>query len=183
MSIIVVGNGPSILEKNNGDIIDSFDEVIRINHYIPIPEKTGKKVTKFYSTTYEMSERQHYLKIIREINNDAKIIIFNLGQPWITEEHIELRNISSEVNDFLRHYGFNAYPTAPFASTGIVILAELLLENQNTIHIIGFDGIKPNSKLHYFSDEQRISEQYDHSSELEISFVNHFIYLGRLKKI
>ena len=43
--IIVVGNGPSILNTNNGSLIDSFDQVVRINHYIPISEKTGTKVT------------------------------------------------------------------------------------------------------------------------------------------
>ena len=46
-SIVVIGNGPSVLKNKLGHLVDSFDEVVRINHYVPIKEYLGEKLTIF----------------------------------------------------------------------------------------------------------------------------------------
>jgi hypothetical protein len=33
--IVIVGNGPSVMNNKFGELIDSFDIVVRINNYVP----------------------------------------------------------------------------------------------------------------------------------------------------
>ena len=52
MTIIVIGNGPSVLEHELESVIDRFDEVVRINHYIP-NSHVGCKLTTFIVSDYK----------------------------------------------------------------------------------------------------------------------------------
>ena len=50
MSVILVGNGPSILKAPIGDKVDAFDVVVRINQFSTEQAKyTGKKLTTWFT--------------------------------------------------------------------------------------------------------------------------------------
>ena len=63
--VIIVGNGPSLLDKENGHLIDGFDRVVRFNAYtIRGMEKwVGSKVTDWFNVINFQSSYNERLKI------------------------------------------------------------------------------------------------------------------------
>lgn len=51
MNIVIVGNGTSLLSRHNGQLIDSFDDVVRFNSYSiePYQSHVGTKTTIWYN--------------------------------------------------------------------------------------------------------------------------------------
>lgn len=64
-SVVVVGRGASLLKRELGPIIDSFDIVIRVNHAPTIPKHTGSKTTIFSSRV--ISKIEKFLNIITDV--------------------------------------------------------------------------------------------------------------------
>ena len=56
MKIIVVGNAASLLKEKNGNLIDSFDIVIRLNKFVTegYEEYVGKKTNIYCSKWFNM---------------------------------------------------------------------------------------------------------------------------------
>ena len=52
MKAVIVGNGPSLLEKENGTVIDSFDVVVRFNNFKTkgFEKHTGTKTNYWFNT-------------------------------------------------------------------------------------------------------------------------------------
>jgi len=179
-SIIIVGNGPSVLKNTYGDIIDSFDNVVRINHYQP-SKNVGEKITHFICSPW----KQKYNSKISDVAKE--ILIWNLikaNEPIVYSNLNKTKFINvKKINDILvNNFNFGNFPKNPLPSTGIVtILYFILLNKFKNIYIHGFDGLKPNKKLHYF--DNRINDEKVHSSKLETNFINYFIDQGKLIKL
>jgi len=179
-SIIIVGNGPSVLKNTYGDIIDSFDNVVRINHYQP-SKNVGEKITHFICSPW----KQKYNSKISDVAKE--ILIWNLikaNEPIVYSNLNKTKFINvKKINDILvNNFNFGNFPKNPLPSTGIVtILYFILLNKFKNIYIHGFDGLKPNKKLHYF--DNRINDEKVHSSKLEINFINYFIDQGKIIKL
>jgi hypothetical protein len=69
MKIIVVGNAASLLKEKNGEFIDSFDVVIRLNKFVikGYEEYVGKKTniycSKWFNMNYNINNLSNYSKI------------------------------------------------------------------------------------------------------------------------
>jgi hypothetical protein len=178
-SIIVIGNGPSVLNNKYGKIIDNFDEVVRINHYKP-SENVGSKVTIFGVASW----RPIFYKDISVLTK--KILIWkehNIPTPYDNFKQSEIINKEPILNILNKNFNFNIFPKSPWCSTGIAILMYLILSDEyDTIYIYGFDNLVKGSVLHYF-ENIKVDKNNDHSTELEKKFIEHFIKLGKLCKL
>lgn len=179
-SIIIVGNGPSVLKNNYGNIIDSFDNVVRINHYKP-SKNVGRKLTHYIFSPW----KQIYNSEINELA--SQIIIWNLIKK---KEPIVYSNLKKtiymnvkKINDVLvKKFKFANFPQNPLPSTGIVtILYFILLNKFEKIYIHGFDGLIPNKQLHFF--DNKLNDEKVHSSKLELNFINYYIDQGIIIKL
>jgi hypothetical protein len=177
-SIVVIGNGPSVLNNKYGKIIDNFDEVVRINHYKP-SENVGEKLTIFVVAAWKVI---NYPKVPLL---SKKILLWkehNIPTPYDNCKQTE--TIKKEPITSMLHtkFNFNIFPKNPWCSTGIATLMYLIQSNKyDTIYIYGFDNLIKGNRLHYF--EQAKIEVCQHSSELEKNFIDHYIKLGKLCKL
>lgn len=179
-SIIIVGNGPSVLKHKCGDLIDSFDNVIRINHYKP-SSYVGKKMTHFVCSPWN----QKYNPTINNLTNH--ILIWNLIQfkddiPYSNSEKTTFINVKI-LNDILVNtFKFGNFPIKPLPSTGIVAILYFILMNEfDKIYIHGFDNLIPHKRLHYFDNVT--NNENVHSSQLEKNFITHYLNLGSIIKL
>ena len=145
-SIIVIGNGPSVLKHEFGDIIDNFEEVVRINHYVP-SKNVGKKLTIFAHSTYQT-------KFYDEVPLLAKeILVWNQINAKNFKSYESVKNTIIDrvpIETILKtHFNYNIYPKKPWCSTGIAILMYLINE-YDRICIYGFDNLEKSTQLHYF---------------------------------
>ena len=179
-SIVVVGNGPSILNNKLGEQIDSFDEVVRINHYMPLKEYSGEKVTIFCTSTYRTKFYQEIPKLVKEIliwdELDYKKSVYD---KFPQTKYIDTTPIKNHLEIV---HGFKTFPETPYASTGISLLMYIIQENKyDNIHIVGFDNLKRNTQEHYFDNTQFIGASV-HSSDLEKKFIDYYIEKGIISK-
>jgi 2-polyprenyl-3-methyl-5-hydroxy-6-metoxy-1,4-benzoquinol methylase len=146
-NIIIVGNGPSILNKENGDKIDSFDIVVRFNWYhikeyekyvgtktnywfttIVCPERIKKTYERVYehSWDFDKDHDKHYKKIVDAGHNTIKTI----------------KDDILEIQKYVGEYSYFTY------STGSIAIWMLLKEHEHIV-VTGFDWWEDNKKHHY----------------------------------
>jgi len=137
--MIIVGNGSSILDCENGEKIDSFTEVVRFNNYAIRPLWTGTKTTHWWNTVdYKNKNHENLCKEYEECcihswdfkptskiwQTQKKIIrakkVFKSEEKWINE----LKSFSSQ----------NYYPW----STGAIAIWHYL-KTRDFVTITGFD--------------------------------------------
>lgn len=154
-NIIAVGNGPSVLDKDYGKIIDSYDTVIRFNSYYPAIKRFEKnlgtktdiwftvsnvrivyrEVGKIIFHTWENNKKNHpYYKRLLDTFKNKPIDI-------VTDETIKKARID-----------FNNYH---LISTGLIAIY-MMLENKEGIDIVGFDWWDNDYKrLHFYDNYQK----------------------------
>lgn len=139
-NVAIVGNAPRILEREDGDFIDSHDVVIRFNRGYPRtkPSSLGQKTTilSIFGPKTDIGEYQ-----------DGRIV-FSLGTIW---DHNE-----SEI-DYFVPYGFLHNPMiercpSP-ASSGCIWLCECVVAKAGNIDFFGRDRMTVKSFHHVDSDE------------------------------
>ena len=77
-TVAIVGNGMNVYDKNNGELIDGHDIVIRMNH-VPMkhPKNEGKKTT-IIAFTGGGKETLNFDKLCEKFKNkDLKILALN----------------------------------------------------------------------------------------------------------
>tara|TARA_R110001592_G_scaffold328964_1_gene610580 strand:+ start:2404 stop:2991 length:588 start_codon:yes stop_codon:yes gene_type:complete len=98
--IIVVGNGEGVLNKKNGELIDSFDVVVRLGRYVTegFEEFVGSR-TDIISTIYWKldNERLKNTKVILNVPLNLKES-FVEGQEYIDREFSNSKNNIIYIN-------------------------------------------------------------------------------------
>lgn len=152
-NVIVVGNGSSVLERENGKIIDNFDNIVRFNNFkIEGFEKyVGKKTTHWYNTIG--SEK------LKDTTKPKEII----WHSWQWDEHKDLK-----YKEFLKNYPSAKKTTKQTIlemqeyigdkeyfhySTGLIAIWDMLRNHDNVI-ITGFDWWEKRDKHHYHNSQK-----------------------------
>lgn len=193
-SIIVIGNGPSVMENEYGEIIDAFDIVVRINQYRDIYSKyIGAKLSVFVTTDYNAgivfgSKHNGYHNIVKNANNiivwkdvNHKTLFDELSQTKIIQKNQKdtdkFINQDKIIDSLVHDHKFNRFHRGIWSSTGINILMYLIQTGEyDKIYIHGFDGLKNDQKVHYY--ENAIRTTHEHSPDKEIAFVEYYINKG-----
>jgi len=150
-TIILVGNGPSLWDSENGKRIDAFDFVVRFNNFdIQLsPQHTGEKVDiwflvsnvrirsypcrEVYFHTWERDKvaHKHFVKV-KELYPDAQCV----GESDISEMREQFKS------DRPYH----------MPSTGL-IAAYLMLKRFPRVYLTGFDWWRENDyQTHHYFD-------------------------------
>lgn len=145
--IIVVGNGSSVLDKENGKTIDSFNIVVRFNNYKikGFESFTGIKTDYWFTTAvYADQVKENYKRIYThswqwDPEKDIHYIKFvNNGIFPIKTTYQEI----VEMMNYVENTKYSDY------STGSIALWMLLKEHSH-IYITGFDWWEERDKHHY----------------------------------
>ncbi len=203
--ILLIGNGPSALEHDMGDRIDSeFDYVCRINRghkqdngelNTGFEKQVGSKCDIWFCSDLR-------LELAIERRNDYKSTYIYYPSfkfdPYLYEEmEQEFKNVhilnpifEDNINEIV-----NFKPQWP--STGVVAMDFLITNNsyENApsaswfydIYIYGFDtyDVKYNN-LHYFENKPNKYQnhnQSDHTPQLEKDYINYMINNKKIKKL
>jgi len=155
MSCILIGNGTSILNKKNKDIINSFDRVVRFNSYQidGFEEFVGTKTTDWYSVRYftknNFRVKNNYEKaIIHTWNwNEKTCSVWQQMKDILSAKIIDKTKESSiwEMQKFLGSDDYYCF------STGAIATWEFLKEF-NEVSLIGFDWW--DKEAHHYADAE-----------------------------
>lgn len=156
-SVVVVGNGPSVLRQKLGRVIDSFDEVVRINAFeiAGLFPHTGR-VTTMHATHGKNGGRrgaftcdrtlwlhEHAAWDCRESWLVPKSFYWGLTLPWAADKSI-------------------------LPSAGFVTVAWLLYSGVPIVHLAGFDHFsKVQSGNHHYWETQIKTPPKEHSPTME----------------
>lgn len=178
LKIILVGNGPSLLEKEMGSKIDEYNIVIRFNKY----EIKGYEIQVGQKTDIWCLDTGHFLKLFNQKNlRDFKEIwmLPSSRESHDTKETIKqlqlskckyfvgTRKFASELQDRI-----GSFPT-----TGINAI-ETAINLFGQVNLIGFDGTRKN----YFPERIPMG-QNPHDMRKETKYIIRLIEQGWIKQI
>jgi hypothetical protein len=182
LNYIIVGNGPSLLEKELGSKIDEFDEVVRFNRFAinGYEKNVGSKVTIW--STFGKGELPKDL----EIRPDR--IIFTHGEwgcpTYEPKEIIKIplsfyNNLRTKLKNETKLSKDNLIP-----SSGILVISWLLENYLTKITITGFDHFfKNKSSLHHYWVNKSFTKPKEHDGDWECSVVENYIKKGKIIKL
>tara|TARA_B110000305_G_C19346842_1_gene592183 strand:- start:155 stop:787 length:633 start_codon:yes stop_codon:yes gene_type:complete len=143
-NIAFVGPSSSLLGKNLGKLIDSYDIVIKLNNFHKLSsEDYGNKVDilfyNFYKSTPDNSIKEHNTKFIMAShsfdNHRDNLYHFKQSQIQNCEIHHELF-----LHNSIDEYFVNLLKSKPWKTSGFNVMC-LLLNNLNNIHSLTLFGI------------------------------------------
>jgi len=155
MKIIVVGNAASLLNKKNGELIDSFDVVIRLNKFVIknyeefVGTKTNIYCSKWFNMKYNINNLINYNKVwlpypkppnwwtskgnfkeVTQNEHDVNIKKFNLNSNNIVYLSLDKANEMESV-----------FKNVCQPSTGLISIMMATQEFKNDdIYYTGFDN-------------------------------------------
>jgi hypothetical protein len=132
-SLIIVGSGTSLLDKKNGNLIDSYDDVVRFNDYKikGFEESVGTKTTIWFNVNKQDKPGSQYLKKIFAHSWDEDINKCPVYNFFKGRSNIE--KLSREVINKVIKLTNGASP-----STGLLAIY-YFLQYYETLTITGFD--------------------------------------------
>ena len=187
--IVVIGNGPSVLERRVGALIDKFETVVRINNCVTIgyEEHVGSKVdvwTRSGSGAVFDRVDEHIptvlwfvpLRAWEASRQRIGPITQRVGAAGPNHTLVERQRIEHLTQRYF-HGRTDVRPT-----TGLFTLCHYL-ETCERVHIRGFDFFETHrTKLHYFDDETK-KRMNGHDVEFEREIVQKHLRAGRLVTI
>ena len=167
--VIIVGNGTSILDKKNGEVIDSFNDVVRFNSFRikDYEEYTGSKTTVWFTCN------SHHIK---EINLFKEVYVHTW--QWDKQKCELFKSFQSHRTDCIktdREFVRSNIPlSAP--STGLIAIY-IMLEKYSNVTITGFDWW--DREDHHYADKQIRGTL--HKPKEEYKLIKKFIDCGKVK--
>lgn len=165
-TILLVGNGEC---KNSGDLIDSYEYVIRFNDFqiINYEHHAGKKIDalSFHTWDLDRPEAKNLHYNYYKYNNIIPIFTLQNGNRPIIDNKGNIKSISTKYNIISQSYNTQILsqdppinPKGARLSSGVGLAISLALLYDRNVHLIGFDFMKTN---HYY-DQSHI-HQNEHS--------------------
>ena len=194
--ILIVGNGPSALEKEYGSIIDSdkWDVVMRFNRWDKNDDGTKWKDNSKYVGTrcdyWMVSDLRIKLAIERK-DDYSGVVIFcpkfkynsNLFEE-IEKSHSNIKFVPASYEDFINDNIVNFKPKWP--STGVMGIYFAAM-NFDEVYLHGFDTYDNKyDNMHYFEDKPnkyKFNSAPDHEPKLEKEFIRIMMNQYNIKKL
>ena len=171
--IVLIGNGKSVLNNKNGELIDSFNNVVRFNFFFidGYEQYVGTKLNIWFTTLFDksrLSKLDKSVKIIEHCwnwNEETDNVYQRINDFGVSNLTKTKREVIKEMQAIL---GDNSYHTF---STGAIALY-MLAQEYTEISIYGFDwwetDLSPQDKHHY-ADNYKMG--YNHKPDKELRFI------------
>ena len=187
--IVVIGNGPSVLERRVGSLIDQFLTVVRINNYViaGYEDHVGSKE--------DVWTRSGTDAVFDRIDEHIPTVLWFVPLPGWEESRQRIGPIMRRVDaagenhvlverrqieDLTDRYFGGRTDVRP--TTGLYTIF-YFLEKHQQVHIHGFDFFETHkTQMHYF-DESVKKRMNGHDPDFERQIVQEHIRSGRLVTI
>jgi hypothetical protein len=176
---VLVGNGPSLMSKKLGGIIDAYDEVVRFNSYktVGFEKHTGRKTTVWSTfgkgTLPESPESFNKVLFIHGDRGDPATKdkqVFRIPISFYEHLRSEIRSISTHKKSG------SVNPTS-----GFLVARWLLAAGVNHLSLAGFDHFsKAKSGQHHYWDAKAYGRPEDHDGDAERLLLLPWLHAGRL---
>ena len=179
MNVIIVGNGSSVLNKKNGDVIDGFEEVIRLNDYETesYEEHSGSKTT-IWSTGAGSATVPRNTEQYKEVWVSCPSICINMmsgladrvtkGSSFTIMGYNFLKGMEEKLN----------FPPNTYCTSGIYAVG-FAIQRFNHIYITGFDFFRDcrinGNTNHYYGEHKTEKVGKDHRMDLEEIYINKMV--------
>lgn len=187
-SVVVVGNGSSLLGSGLGNVIDAHDEVVRFNRFEigSFAADVGQRTTIWFcnrdlnhpSLTRVLREQPlNEIHVHTWADTTAAAASFRdaLAAMGKTAEVIEVELDQVREMEAFLGTGYR------FFSTG-AIGAWTLLKRFREVSLVGFDWWRIPDRMHYFNDGQGPPNQLSgHRPTEEKIFFEHLVKAGRVR--
>jgi hypothetical protein len=184
MSIIIVGNGPTLLDKDNGRKIDNFDIVVRFNAYsiegfeIQVGTKTDFwfNTVNFQNKQKESRLNKHYKRVIWHSWqwDDQMDKAYQEFVEFFSDKDVNLSKIVKETTTQMCEYVDDM--TYVNYSTGAIAIW-MLVKEFGHVTITGFDWWESLDKHHYNDNARRGTL---HKPEKEMVLIGKLIFENKL---
>jgi hypothetical protein len=190
-SILIIGNGQSILDYEIGNIIDTFNNIARINNFMinNYEKKTGKKTDIWINGANQklLGRKQIFSQTIVSIPSS---IIIKKSDSLI--EHVSKR-LKMKATEFsiIPIYDIQRYESSVDHKRLTTGITSILwgLDNFDEVFIHGFDFFI-DSKSHYydskfynFINKYILNKGHKHDNLKEQKFVQNLINNGIVKRL
>lgn len=183
--IVIIGNSPSVLDSELGNIIDSFSYVARINDYVieGYEKNIGSK------TTFWCSGASFSTKIKnRNIDNVIPLIFIPPARferepkPSLTiEKNLEIPIEKLYVIDRSDIASIHKYANIPYLSTGLMSIIYFAFVLKMDVNICGF--CEYNAKKAHYYDNSPPSISPMHNFKKEFEFIDQLVSTNKIKKL
>ena len=168
--VIIIGNGPSVMNYNLGKIVNNFDIVVRLNNYKidGFEDKIGNKTDVWINCLGTT-------QVPRKVGKKIKVITFCMNY-WdynsLNRIHKKvpvkiINRKESEIYHFENLYGFMGTINNNRFTTGMSSIIIFSLYFKYPIFVYGFDFYK-SKQIYYYTNINPIIKKHDHDSEYEI---------------
>jgi hypothetical protein len=168
--VILVGNGPSVLDQRLGPTVDDFDIVVRFNNYqIEGYEAHVGTRTDFWFTVDHRQARQlssHNLKRVYWWRRGG--LAFGKIRRTFPDAILIDPDTYREIDEVSGISNYHKWSTGAIA-------AHVLLKEYPCVWLIGFDWWSEGGRLHYADDD---TLGRTHKPEHEFSFLNTLVREG-----
>jgi len=156
MSVIIVGNGTSVLDIKNGPLIDSFDNVVRFNSF---KIKGHEEYTGVKTNTWFTCNGHH----INKIDSFDRVIThswqWDKDKCKLYARLLKKRECEKTTREFVRKIPCKS------PSTGLIAIL-FFLEEYDSITITGFDWWDRTN--HHYGDREARGTMHKPKEEYEL---------------
>ena len=189
--ILIIGNGSSVLGTKYGDIIDSYQNVARINNYETetFKENVGQKVNIWFNGANKHVRPRKKLpeKVIVFVPSSVYVKYYDLMDARIKERQ-NLDKNQYYLVPLKKVYEYEELIKSDRITTGTSSIL-WAMENYKTVVIHGFDFFI-DSKEHYYDSKIKkwlynniLKRGKKHNTQREMDYINEQIKLGKVKSL
>lgn len=189
--ILIIGNGSSVLDTKYGDIIDSYQNVARINNYETetFKENVGQKVNIWFNGANKHVRPRKKLpeKVIVFVPSSVYVKYYDLMDARIKERQ-NLDKNQYYLVPLKKVYDYEELIKSDRITTGTSSIL-WAMENYKTVVIHGFDFFI-DSKEHYYDSKIKkwlynniLKRGKKHNTQREMDYINEQIELGKVKSL
>lgn len=179
--IIIVGNGSSVLDKENGKLIDSFEKVVRFNRYIinGYEKNVGTKTNIWFNVLkISLFKKNWRLKI----KYDEIYFYYRYGPDikWYEQYVDYYSNTQTSIKKIKENEVCRMLPSKIkiTPSSGLAAILKFI-DIYDKVYITGFDWWE-REKNHYYDEASRAPV---HNPQLEKKIIYDLISQGKIEFI
>lgn len=184
-SVILVGNGPSLIQTKRGKFIDTFDEVIRFNNFAikGFEEFTGRKTTLWSAFFKKPEDEARFPRAFCIHERDKPLPGVAISYSMASWFYDRVRKQVQERS--LWWSGFQKDTSPILASSGLLLTAYLLeVVGVEQVFVAGFDHFsKAKSGQHHYWLPQSFKKPAEHDGDVEAAMFEELAKAGRVIRI